>query len=213
MLKNVILFTAIIAVFTVVEIYAAPADQPQTGQKKCDDASGNELACAGTGQDGELQTGVAWPTTRFSLASSGSGTVVIDNLTGLMWPRNAGTPSTGSCTGGAMTWQNALNYVACLNTGSGYLGYTDWRLPNVNELESLLHAGFKQETCGGWPCTSNSRWLTEQGFINLKGISYWSSTSNASDTYYAWGVNMLSSCISDVLKIWDHYVWPVREEQ
>jgi hypothetical protein len=41
---------------------------------------------------------------------------VTDNLTGLMWTKDVGTPAVGACTGGGMTWQDALNYVACLNS-------------------------------------------------------------------------------------------------
>ena len=34
---------------------------PRTGQTTCYDTSGTPIACAGTGQDGELQMGAAWP--------------------------------------------------------------------------------------------------------------------------------------------------------
>jgi len=39
--------------------------------------------------DGFYKTGVAWPSPRFTAASSGTGTVVTDNLTGLMWQERA----------------------------------------------------------------------------------------------------------------------------
>ena len=107
------------------------------------------IACAGTGQDGEIQAGVAWPNPRFT--DIGNGTVT-DNLTGLMWTkdgnvmasRDPGFDTDGdTLNNGAVTWQHALDYVAKLNT-EAYLGYTDWRLPNVIELESLVHAGQNQ---------------------------------------------------------------------
>lgn len=38
---------------------------------------------------------------------------------------------------GAMTWEDALSYVEALNEAE-YLGYSDWRLPNVKEIHSLM---------------------------------------------------------------------------
>ncbi|MBU0568419.1 DUF1566 domain-containing protein [bacterium] len=77
-----------------------------------------------TGDDGDLERGVAWPSPRFT--DNGNGTVT-DNLTGLMWTKDANL-------GGTMNWQNALTYMTTLNVG----GYIDWRLPNLKELRSLM---------------------------------------------------------------------------
>jgi hypothetical protein len=49
---------------------------------------------------------MAWPVPRFVV----SGDCVTDKLTGLMWAKNADLP------GGTRTWQDALNYVASINT-------------------------------------------------------------------------------------------------
>ena len=38
---------------------------PATGQSRCYNGSGREIACAGAGQDGELRSGVAWLYGRF----------------------------------------------------------------------------------------------------------------------------------------------------
>ena len=59
---------------------------PKTGQTTCWDTIGNVIPCPGTGQDGEIQAGVAWPSPRFN--DNGNGTVT-DKLTGLMWTQNA----------------------------------------------------------------------------------------------------------------------------
>ena len=37
---------------------------PRTGQTKCYNTNGNIIDCAGTGQDGYIQTGVVWPSPR-----------------------------------------------------------------------------------------------------------------------------------------------------
>ena len=67
-----------------------PAPVPKTGQVTCYDAGGNVINCAGTGQDGELQKGVKWPTPRFTVRANGT---TKDNLTGLIWLTNANCPN------------------------------------------------------------------------------------------------------------------------
>jgi len=52
--------------------FAGTVDLPRTGQTKCYDTSGTEISCTGTGQDGEIQAGVAWPFPRFT--DNGDGT-------------------------------------------------------------------------------------------------------------------------------------------
>src|ERR1039457_87617 len=76
--------------------YAGTIQLPQTGQTSCYDANGNVINCAGTEQDGNVQAGVAWPNPRFTV----SGDCVTDNLTGLMWAKNANLA-------GQLTWQGA----------------------------------------------------------------------------------------------------------
>ncbi len=68
---------------------------------------------------------------------------VIDLATGLMWSQDdSGSISSSEGTviasnGGAMDWEDALAYVQYLND-SAYLGYSDWRLPNAKELQSIV---------------------------------------------------------------------------
>ena len=180
--------------------HAGTVDLPQTGQTKCYNTSGTEISCTDTGQDGDLRKGVEWPYPRFM--NNGDGTVT-DNLTGLIWTQNAGTPTVGSCAGGYKTWQGALDYVTCLNS-MNYLGHSDWRLPNVNELESLINADEP----------NSATWLTDQGFIGVQSFySYWSSSSYALNTVYAWFVYMWNGYVSYDDKSNGYYVWPVRSGQ
>jgi hypothetical protein len=148
---------------------------PQTGQTKCYDIKGVEINCAGTGQDGELQEGVEWPVPRFIV----NGDCVTDNLTGLMWAKNGNLPI------GGLTWWDTLDSVTSLNNGAGLCGYNDWRLPNVNELESLVNA---EES-------NTASWLNSQGFTNLRSSCYWSSTTCRTISDRAYTVDM-----------WDGYV-------
>ena len=48
---------------------------PQTGQTTCWDTAGAIIACAGTGQDGEIQAGVVPPNPRFT--DNGDGTYLV----------------------------------------------------------------------------------------------------------------------------------------
>ena len=111
---------------------AGPAALGRTGQTACYDAAGALLlSCAGTGQDGEFQAGVIWPTPRFT--NNGNGTVT-DNLTDLVWLRDAGCM-------GLKTWDAALTSVKSLQDGqcniSDGSSAGQWKLPNVKELLSL----------------------------------------------------------------------------
>lgn len=180
--------------------FADAVDLPKTGQTKCYDASGNVISCPGTGQDGEKQAGVPWPDPRFE--DKGDGTIT-DSLTGLMWLKHA------NCFG-AVTWQQALNKVADLNdnpgsyTCGGYRAtYPDWRLPNVNELESLYNAD----------TSDSATWLNGKGFVSVQSGGYWSSTTSAHTTDDAWIVYMDYGYLSLYNKSKDYPVWPVRAGQ
>ncbi len=176
-----------IYLFISTSAFASPVNLPQTGQTKCYDTAGVEIPCAGTGQDGEIQAGVAWPSSRFTL----SGDCVTDNLTGLMWPRN------GNLAGTTINWDSAIDYANNLTL----CGYSDWRLPNINELESLVNADV--------PDTAT--WLNTQGFYNVQSSGiYWSSTTGADGTSSAWLVGLWSGNVGSSGKDYNGYVWPVR---
>ena len=70
------------SVQTAAAVGGPPAPVEDTGQTGCWDAGGTPRDCTGTGEDGEHQAGVEWPTPRFT--DNGDGTVT-DNLTGLDW--------------------------------------------------------------------------------------------------------------------------------
>ena len=146
--------------------------------------------------DGALQSGVAWPTIRFT--DNGDGTIM-DELTGLVWMQNA------NCWG-SMDWSAALSKISALNGPSGCTGYTgnhsDWRLPNVNELAGLVDAErYNPALPSGHP------------FTGVQTGNYWSSTSNANYTGSAWLVNLSNGSVSYANKTSNYYVWPVRGGQ
>jgi hypothetical protein len=150
----------------------------------------------GTADDGDVQAGMAWPSPRFTDTGDGTKT---DLLTGLQWTKSGYAPGPSACGPGAQKrWQEALDYVACLNANA-YLAHTDWRLPNVNELRSLLNN----------LSTSVSVWLAAQGFTSVQGTSYWTSTTGAYDTADGWIVKA-TGAVATVTKANRLNVWPVR---
>ena len=95
---------------------------------------------------------------------NGNGTVT-DRKTSLMWDQCAWGNSGSACamgTSATMTWQAALGVAATANS-IAYKGYSDWRLPNVKELQSIV------ETCRSDPS------INEQIFPNTVPYSFWSS--------------------------------------
>ncbi|RMD87237.1 MAG: DUF1566 domain-containing protein, partial [Calditrichaeota bacterium] len=160
-----------------------PIQLPQTGQTKCYDTIGTGISCVGTGQDGDIKAGVSWPNPRFTDNNDGT---VTDNLTGLMWTKNANLT-------GLQTWQNALNYCNNLN----FAGYTDWRLPNREELRSLID--YSQI----YPAISQGH-----PFTNVKTF-YWQSTSGI-ERYSAYVVDIRFGDLLLERKSDSYYVWPVR---
>jgi hypothetical protein len=158
---------------------------------------GAETVCTGTRQDGELLKGAAWPYPRFSALTSGA---MRDNLTGLIWSKDADAPGPAACApASTKNWQASLDYVKCLNVNR-YLGFIDWRLPNQNELNSLVnHAQLNQAT-----------WLAGLGFTGVRAAYYWSSSSCAGHASDAWGVDMGDGDGDGDHKSYSQYVWPVR---
>ena len=157
-------------------VLADSANLPQTGQTKCYHQDGYEIDCPDTGQDGDIRAGVAWPDPRFT--DNGDGTIT-DNLTHLMWLKDA------ECFG-SITWQAALDAANgfnqdpasynCYQYNHQALDYNDWRVPNINELESLVNAGKP----------SQAGWLNNNYFHNAVEAWYWSSTTYGIEYVYAW---------------------------
>ncbi|MBU0946418.1 MAG: DUF1566 domain-containing protein [Proteobacteria bacterium] len=82
---------------------------------------------------------------------------VIDQGTGLEWQKND--------SGTMHTWQNALGYCEDLSLDSK----TDWRLPNIRELKSLV------DYSRYYPAIDPS--------ISCQSSNYWSATTVANNTH------------------------------
>lgn len=106
---------------------------------------------------------------------------VFDATTGLMWMRcsigqhwhnescvedNAGSPQ-------LFMWAEALNEAK----GYAFAGYDDWRLPNKNELESIVDRA----------CFDPA--INERVFPNTAARGYWTNSPNNFNDAFAWAIN------------------------
>jgi len=90
--------------------------------------TGATASCTNSGQDGEY-TG-----NQPSYTLCNSNTVVIDNVTGLMWQATTDTDGvSGLDNNDKLTQSAAVNYCSDLTYGT----YADWRLPSTKELYSI----------------------------------------------------------------------------
>lgn len=99
-----------------------------------------------------------------NLTDNGNGSVT-DSGTALMWQQGENS---------SMTWEEALSFCEGLSVAS----YSDWRLPNVDELTSLVD---DTKTSGATIDTTL--------FQNAIPGDYWSSTTDPDHTSHAWVID------------------------
>ncbi len=149
-----------------------------------------------TGDDGNYKWG-AGVSSRFT--DNGNGTVT-DNLTSLIWLKNASCLCAQTWSG-ALTAANTLANNSCSLTDGSSAG--DWRLPNLNELESLVDASRY------WPPLPSGHPFG----ATVQSLNYWSSTIYAANTSQAWYVSMDGGAVfysaSDPIGS-SNCAWPVR---
>lgn len=113
------------------------------------------------------------PATEFT--DHGDGTVT-HHPTGLMWKRCVEGLTGAACASGTATgytWQGALQ----LADGHDFAGYSDWRVPNIKELTSIVEMS----------CYDPA--INLSVFPNDPGLRVWSASPDANHSNYAWYVN------------------------
>ena len=117
------------------------------------------------------------PVAHASFTYSATSATVTDSIYLLEWDACVDGQANGTCSGApsAFTWQQALQRVAAMNA-SNHKGHNDWRLPNKNELESLVDLSLNNPAI-------------DPAFPNAPSASFWSSTVNAKNLGQAWKVN------------------------
>ncbi|MCK6557413.1 DUF1566 domain-containing protein [Candidatus Binatia bacterium] len=180
-----------------------PAQRLKTGQTLCYDVSGTVIACAGSGQDGEFQKGVAR-----AYVDNGDGTVT-DTKTGLMWEKLSADGSIHDAYN-TYTWTAAVTTKIATLNGGGFAGYTDWRLPNINELLSLVNYGALGPAIDAAFNTACVPSCTVTTCSCTVSSYYWSSTTYRSSPSGAWVVGFGSGDVGAGLKSTNFYVRAVR---
>ena len=122
-----------------------------------------------------------------SFTDNGNGTIT-DNNTGLMWQKEDDNTT--------RQWESAITYCEGLSLGS----YTDWRLPNIKELKSIV---------------DNTKYSPSDTtyFPNTNSFYYWSSTTYAVSTSLAWYVYFSYGDVYYDYKSYYFYVRCVRGGQ
>ena len=143
-----------------------------------------------------------WPDSRYT--DHGNGTVT-DTKTGLSWKQcsEGQTASSGGCSGDASsyTWDQALQQPATLNSGGGYAGHSDWRLPNIKELASL------------GALDRNSPSINSALFPSTPSAWFWSSSPYAYDGVNAWKFGFYDGSDNNDSRNNDYHVRLVRGGQ
>jgi hypothetical protein len=155
------------------------------------------ITCEGT------LTGTRW-------CDQGNGTVK-DMTTGLVWLKDA------SWGGRYAFWvitfygTNAHDRAAQVKNGTP-ITLTDgsvegdWRLPTKEELYGLAN-GTEAVRCSNFPGSCNV-----YGFTGVQSYYYWSSTTYATDSGFAWDVGMRFGSVDSTVKAFEYHVWPVRSD-
>ncbi|MBI1813986.1 MAG: DUF1566 domain-containing protein [Deltaproteobacteria bacterium] len=177
---------------------------PETGQTTCWDAGGAIIACAGTGQDGDVKAG-----TPLAFTDNGDGTIT-DNNTKLVWEKLSDDGSIHD-KDDIYTWTTAqTTKIATLNS-MAFAGKTDWRLPNAKEVQSIIN--YQNSNPAVSPafntgCVASCTVLTCSCTVN---DYYWSSSTMQSTPSSAWGVHFDNGAFAVGPKSSSNYARAVRD--
>lgn len=152
---------------------------PDTGKTGCTNNAGNTAGCYE--QDGTYSNipGFRIYSGPHSHPTLTNHRVTADLVRGLYWktcaegqtdPTCANPPNLGD-------WNSANIACANLNSGQGYAGFKNWRLPSMKELYTLVNLG---------PSTPLIETLY---FPNASGMGFWSSTQNSNSSVQAYGIS------------------------
>lgn len=172
---------------TTSDVGVAGADTgilPDSGQTYCYyDPYGfgiySEYIClvdSGWGLDGQDGNYTSNP---MSFTDNNDGTI-LDNVTGLVWQKCTYGETGTDCSGGASTlstWSEAMSQCANLN-----LAGTGWRLPNISELAQIVD--------------HSKSFAIDTTMFSATGYPYWSSSTHANVTSWAWYVYFIQGGIT-----------------
>jgi len=134
--------------------------------------------------------GVQSQVLRFTAGMGAGAACISDAQTGLVWVKSPDSTT--------RNWDQALAYAKHLDL----CGFSDWRIPGVAELQSLLNRDVPD----------TSAWLNDetQGFSNVHAGNYWSSETPPKRPSLGLGLNMQNGSVLGFGKAEALYAWPVR---
>ena len=201
-----VLFLAISLLAVCGMAMAGPV--PDTGQTKCynDAAGSNEIPCPQPGepfygQDAQYNIN---PQSYTKLDAQGNDLpdsadewiMVRDNVTELVWEVKTDDESIHD-RDNMYTWHNTENFINALNS-ENFGGYSDWRMPTVKELSSIVNSGVYKPT------------INTAYFPDTMSSGYWSSTTHVGYTDVALLVGFDYGGVSSYDKSYSYYVRAVR---
>ena len=143
---------------------------------------------------------------QFPECSASSGTPCKDSSSGLIWSARSSS---------SYTWSNAVSY--CDNLTEG--GYSDWHLPNINELRTLIKncagsqtggsCAVQDPSCLSSSCYSSSCYCSYMenngGYYSKLGDTGWFCSSSITDfDDFAWLVDFSSGDVNGRIKVFCH---------
>lgn len=139
------------------------------------------------------------PSARYAIENN---ITVVDTATGLMWKRcvqgyelNGRACIEISAQDAEYEWREALE----LTVNYSFGGYSDWRLPNANELGSIVE----------FSCFDPA--INSDVFPNTPAKVFWSNTPNRSNTIFAWGVDFKQGETKTPYRTDSHHIRLVRD--
>jgi len=162
----------------------APAPVPRSGQ----------TVKVSNYDDGDLQKGILWPNPRFIDNIDGT---VTDKLTGLIWLQDASCWSSDN-------WSDSVGRPYGLKSGDCNLSdgseSSDWRMPNVSELRSLIDFS-----------ASDPALPSGHPFVGVSNSWYWTSTKYKPTAEYFWVISLGDGKSEGHSKWGGYLLWPVRD--
>jgi len=167
-------------------------------QYGCNESTGKCNTTLPDGSDDEGQT----PSSGIPECSSTSSAPCKDSSSGLMWSDKAYY---------TMSWETAVDYCDELYRS----GFSDWRVPDIDELRTLVKNCPESETGGECPISEAGGVLSQLYVTECMGCGYggfsklgdtdilWSSSYVDEDDDYAWYISFSSAEISVAYKYED----------
>jgi len=160
---------------------------PDTGQVRCYDEYGKEIESPQPGEDNYGQNGCFFKNAMSFAKLDLNGKelpdhatwddglrMVVDNNTGLVWEVKSPVPDEINYCDDEYSWEDAQEvYIKKLNERK-HCGYDDWRIPNKDELRSIVDYGKTNPAIDSWY------------FPNCQIALYWCSASFEMQPCFGW---------------------------